>query len=201
MRIITAALAALAVSAAGSAQDAAGEAAAERRPLAVSAENFEVFEARGLAVYAGNVNAVRGESRLRADRIEVHFRPGEGGGFGEVTRLTAEGDVYYVTPEEVARGDRGEYDVQAEVIVLTGGVVLTRGCNVSTGDRLIARLQEGYTELQGSGEAVEGPDQRVRSVFFTDEIEGETASDCPLPPVPGGPPPSFEDELQPASGG
>ncbi len=162
-------------------------------PLSVSAQNFEVFESEGRAIYTGNVNALRGGARLRADRVEIFFDPARNGqGIGEVTRLAAFGDVYYVSAEEVARGDRGDYDVRSEVITLTGEVVLTRGCNVSTGDRLVARIAEGYTELQGQAPA-NGESGRVRSVFFTDEEAQRPSEDCPLPPVPGGEPPSFEE--------
>jgi len=184
-------LTAAAFTAAGLAAGAAAQApqAAPPTPLFISSENFEAFESEGRAVYSGNVNAVRGDARLRADRVEIFFDPGQSGAGGQFNRLAAFGEVYYITPEEVARGDRGEYDVQAEVITLTGDVVLTRGCNVSTGDRLLARVAEGYTELTG-GAAESGG--RVRSVFFTEEDQVETSEDCPLPAVPGGEPPSFD---------
>lgn len=188
-RTIAAGVAITALGAAAAAQDDA-LAAAPSEPLSVSAENFEVFESEGRAVYSGNVNALRAGARLRADRVEIFFEPGRNGGIGEVTRLAAVGEVYYVTAAEVARGDRGNYDVRDEVITLTGEVVLTRGCNVSTGDRLVARLADGYTELTG-GEPASGG--RVRSVFFTDEEQAEPSQNCPLPPVPGGEPPAFEE--------
>lgn len=160
-------------------------------PLDVSADDLQVFEAEGRAVYSGDVNAVRGGARLRADRVTVFFDDSEGGRFEAVNRLIAEGQVYYVTESEVAHGERGVYDVEADTITLTGDVVLTQGCNVSTGSRLVADLTTGVSRLDGAGG--EGGDGRVRSVFFSEEDEGETPRECPRPQVPGDPPRDFDE--------
>ena len=158
-------------------------------PLDESADDLQVFEADGRAVYSGDVNAVRGGARLRADRVTVFFSDADGGRFDSVSRLIAEGEVYYVTEAEIAHGEQGVYDVEADTITLTGDVVLTQGCNVSTGARLVADLTTGVSRLDGQG----GGDGRVRSVFFSEEDEGEAPRDCPRPEVPGDPPRDFED--------
>lgn len=155
-------------------------------PLDVSADDLEVFDQENRVVYSGDVNAVRGQARLRADRVEVFFEPrrGTGTGFGALRRLEARGDVYYVTPTEVARADFAVYDFEADQIVMTGEVVLTQGCNVSTGQRLVADLETGVSELAGSAETGD----RVRSVFFPDEDTEAPAAeveDCPRPEIPG----------------
>jgi len=162
-------------------------------PLDVSADDLEVFDQENRVVYSGDVNAVRGEARLRADRIEVFFQPREGAGFGEVTRMVATGNVFYVTPSEVARANSGTYDLDDNTIMMTGQVVLTQGCNVSTGERLTANLDTGVSELAGSGETGD----RVRSVFFPEEDRQAPAAevqDCPRPDVPGEGPRPFEGE-------
>jgi len=185
---LAAAAAALALAAPGLAQSAPGQG-----PLDISADRGEVFDAEGRLVYTGDVNVVRGETRLRADRVEAFFNRSEGGGFGDLQRIEAQGEVYYVTPTEIARGDRGIYDLVAGQITLTGEVVLTQGCNVSTGQRLVADLEGGSARLTG-GEGG-GDDQRVRSVFF-DTPDGEAAEprDCPQPTIPGRGPRPFPEQ-------
>mgnify|MGYP006284468635 CR=1 FL=1 len=183
------AAAGLALAPAGSAQ--APGAPMDEGPLDVSADDLQVFEAEGRAVYSGDVNAVRGGARLRADQVTVFFDDSEGGRFDAVNRLIAEGQVYYVTASEVAHGERGVYDVEADTITLTGDVVLTQGCNVSTGSRLVADLTTGVSRLDGDGG--EGGDGRVRSVFFSEDGEGETPRECPRPDVPGDPPRDFDE--------
>lgn len=160
--------------------------------LDVSAENFEVFEAEGRALYSGDVNAVRGDARLRADRVNVFFRASETGAFETITRLVAEGEVYYVTEGEVAHGDAGVYDVENDTIVLTGDVVLTQGCNVSTGRRLVANLTTGVSRLEGAGEDETGG--RVRSIFFPDAQTDAPQRECEMPTPPGDGPQPFDGE-------
>lgn len=190
---ITAALAgmtaALALTGAAQAQGAPGASGANM--LDISAERSEVFDREGRLVYEGDVNMMRGDTRLRADRVEAFFIRREGGGFGGIQRIMATGDVFYVTPGEIVRGDRGIYDLEADTITMEGSVVLTQGCNVSTGERLVADLDGGAAQLSGGGS---GENQRVRSVFFEDPDEGGPApapGDCPEPVIPGGGPRPF----------
>lgn len=173
----------------------------------ISAENLSAVDPEGRVVYEGDVNAVRGDTRLRADRLEVFFTRREGGGFGPIRRILANGDVFYITGAEIARGDSGVYDLEAETITLEGSVVLTQGCNVSTGERLVADLDGGAARLTGGGT---GDNERVRSVFFENPgQEGETPppGECAEPAVPGDGPEPFDGEdgpgadLAPASDG
>lgn len=155
-------------------------------PLDISARDSEMLDPQGRLVYWGDVNMIRGDERLRADRVEAFFdrRPG---GTGELLRVIATGEVFYVRGGEVARGDSGIYDLEAGTITLTGSVVLTQGCNVSTGDRLEANLEGGMARLS-SGEG-----GRVRSIFFTGPGASQASGDCPQPTVPGDGPRPFQD--------
>ena len=184
-------MAALAAASALLAPAAAMQDAAVPLPTDISAARSQLFDARGLVVYSGDVNVVRGGVRLRADRLEAYFVRSETGA-RELQRIVAEGDVFYVTDREIARGDAGVYDLAAETIDLTGSVVLTQGCNVSTGEHLHAEIATGIARLDGGDTA-----QRVRSVFFNDESGDSTADadECPEPVIPGnGPRPFPEDE-------
>lgn len=158
-------------------------------PVDISADDFEAFDAQGMGVYTGDVNVVRGNVRLRADRLEAYYVRRETGG-PELRRIVAEGDVFYITETEIARGDRGTYDLVGEVIELMGSVVLTQGCNVSTGQFLHAELQTGVARLEG-GQNSSG---RVRSVFFTDDnaAAAQSSRDCPPPVIPGNGPRPYE---------
>ncbi len=180
--VAAAAASALLAAPAGFAQDRApGEG-----PLDISAERGEVFDAEGRVVYTGDANVVRGGTRLRADRIEAFFTRTANGGFSDLQRIVAQGEVFYVTEREIARGDRGVYDLIEGVITLTGSVVLTQGCNVSTGEQLVVNLEGGVARLTGGGE-----NQRVRSVFFDDDTAA-AQEDCPPPTIPGRGPVAFE---------
>ena len=186
IRIISAAL----IAAAAFVGAAMGQTVPGQGPIDVSSNNFELFDSENRAVYTGDVNVTRGDTRLRADRVDIFFIRDAGGSFSGFERFEASGDVFYVTPSEIARGNSGVYDLVNGQITLTGDVVLTQGCNVSTGQRLVADLDGGSARLTG-GEGG-GENGRVRSVFF-DEPNGEAAEpgNCPEPTIPGDGPRAF----------
>ena len=185
IRFVLATAAALTCVCAAQAQEA--RTAPGQGPLDISAARGEVFDAEGRVVYTGDVNVIRGETRLRADRVEAFFNRADGGGFSDLERIIATGEVFYVTPGEIARGDRGVYDLTTGRITLTGSVVLTQGCNVSTGERLEADLEGGAAQLSGGD-----TNQRVRSVFFEGNQAQTETRDCPAPAIPGDGPRPFD---------
>ncbi len=153
-------------------------------PIDVSSDNFELIDNEDRAVYTGDVNVTRGDTRLRADRIDIFFLRDANGSFSSFERFEASGDVFYVTPSEIARGNNGVYDLVNGQITLTGEVVLTQGCNVSTGERLVADLNGGSARLTGAEDG--NGDGRVRSVFFDTPNDTPTEPvDCPRPTIPG----------------
>lgn len=147
--------------------------------LDISSDDQEILDQENRVRFIGNVNAIRGDTRLRADSAEAIIARDPATGQRRIERINARGDVFYVTATETARGDRAVYTLSDEVIVLTGSVVLTQGCNVSTGQQLVINLQTGVSRLTGGN-------GRVRSLFFSQE-GGQPAdpANCPAPPVPG----------------
>lgn len=155
----------------------------------VSAQDAEYDEEAGIGRLRGDVNVIQDGTRLRADEADVYFSTAEGGA-REITRVDARGEVFYVTAAEIARGDRGSYDVATETVTLIGDVVITQGCNVSTGQRLVSNMQTGVSQLYGSADGSGGG--RVRSLFVSgDQARAETG-DCPRPEIPGDGPIAFE---------
>jgi lipopolysaccharide export system protein LptA len=110
------------------------------------------------AVFRGNVEAVQGRIRLKADELEVHYRnKGEASRVGgAISRIDARGKVFVSSPSETAAGDAGVYDIAAKEITLTGKVVLTRGDNVIRGQRLVLDLATGESRIEGGTGRVRG---------------------------------------------
>ena len=103
----------------------------------------------------GRAELTQGDSRIRADRVEGTISN------GDLTRVEATGDVYFVTPEQTIRGDRAVYTPANDTIVLTGDVILTQGENVMTGGRLTYNTRTEAAEMDGAGE-----NGRVQGVFY-----------------------------------
>lgn len=122
------------------------------QPIEINADSLEVQQDNNLAIFTGNVDAIQGRIRLRADRLMVWYRPGGSEGAdvqGTINRIEAVGNVFISSPDETAQGENGVYDVPNSQIVLTGSVVLTRGENVVRGNRLVMNLKSGRSQMQG----------------------------------------------------
>lgn len=119
----------------------------------IFADKLDVADRDSLAVYIGDVDVVQGDARLRSDKLTINFAGNpesqNGGGFGDILGMVAEGNVFYVTPALKARGNQGTYDAETETIVLTGEVIVTRCGDVAKGERLTFNVQTGQSSLDG----------------------------------------------------
>jgi lipopolysaccharide export system protein LptA len=140
-------------------------------PLDISADSLEVNDAQRVTTWRGKVEALQGVNRLRSNLLNVYFvsgsgqktqSAGPGSSWGDIDHLEAVGDVYFVTPQQVARGDRAVYTVNADTIVLTGNVVVAQGENVVRGNRLTIQVSTGQSTMDGSSDQ----GGRVRGVFY-----------------------------------
>jgi lipopolysaccharide export system protein LptA len=137
------------------APSAIAQVSGEGGPIRVNADRSEVIERQRQVVLLDNVDIMQGEARLRADKVTINYSGSDDtqaagmSGFGDIQTMVAEGEVFYVTPDLKATGAKGVYDAQADTITMTGEVVLVRGEDVATGQRLVMRLEEGRTTLEG----------------------------------------------------
>ena len=137
-------------------------------PVAWGADRTEYLDAEGILKLIGRAELVQAENRLRANAIDLYTTPSGpgGGGGGDVREVVAVGDVYFVTPTQVVRGDRAVYTASSDTIVVTGDVILTQGENVMTGSRLTIHVATSRATMDG---APSSAGQRVRGVFYPDE--------------------------------
>jgi lipopolysaccharide export system protein LptA len=89
----------------------------------------------------GNARAVRGEVTVYGDELHAFYRKLPDGGT-EIWRLDAINNVRIVTPSETASGDRGVYDIDNGILILTGKVVRL----VTSTDEVTAHQQLEYWE-------------------------------------------------------
>ncbi len=147
-------------------------------PVDMSADEAEVVNSKCVTTWRGSAEALQGDSRIRANTITAYLKPkgapGPGGqaNCGGTDRIEADGDVFYVTPTQIARGDHAVYSADAGQIVLTGNVIVVQGKDVARGDRLTIEVatREGHLDAPAKG-------GRVRAVFYPNQ-----------PGTPGAPP-------------
>jgi lipopolysaccharide export system protein LptA len=138
------------------------------QPIKIDADSLEVQQAKNLAIFKGNVEAVQGRINIRANEIRVWYQgkddkkagkpaaAGDPASGSTIIRIDAIGKVFVSSPDETAQGDLGVYDVPGKRITLTGNVVLTRGENVIRGEKLILNIATGRSEIHGGKRRVHG---------------------------------------------
>ena len=138
-----------------------------RAPTDITADYSEVVQSQCFSTWNGAVEALQGRTRIRADKIVVQSRK-EGDGCGDMDRLEAEGQVYFVTPERTVRADSATYVFSAETVTLTGNVIVVQGKSVVRGDRLTINTRTGQAQMSSN---VTGRNKagRVRGVFYPNQ--------------------------------
>ncbi|MDE0172303.1 MAG: hypothetical protein OYH76_25005 [Defluviicoccus sp.] len=91
-------------------------------------------------VARGNARARQGDVTLRAETITAHYRTGEDGGT-EIWRIDAEGAVRIAGNDQVATGGKGTYDVDKQLLVLTGKPKFTSGAERISASRSLEYSQ------------------------------------------------------------
>jgi|CXWL01.1.fsa_nt_gi lipopolysaccharide export system protein LptA len=151
-------------------------------PVSYSADNLEYLDGDRRLVLIGDVDIVQADARLRADRITLFFsrssaspQDSQGLGSGDIERMIAEGEVYYVRPAQSARGNRAVYEVAQDAVTFSGNVVVASDDNVIRGETLVLEIGTRRTTIRPNN------GQRVQGVFVP---RSSRSGGCP----PGAPP-------------
>jgi len=139
-------------------------------PIDITANEAEVVNSKCVAIWRGAAEALQDQTRLRADTISVYSHPKSAGAGGQTAcggtdRIEAEGHVFYVTPQQSARGDHAVYSAGADQIVITGHVIVVQGADVARGDKLTIHVSTREAKMESSVTGA-GRTGRVRGVFY-----------------------------------
>lgn len=92
------------------------------RPIEINADQGIEWQQKTKAYIArGNARAAQGDVAVHAETLTAYYRENQGGGT-DIWRIDAIDRVRIVTPTQRAYGDKGIYDVDNGVLVLTGRV-------------------------------------------------------------------------------
>ncbi|RCL03070.1 MAG: lipopolysaccharide export system protein LptA [Candidatus Tokpelaia sp. JSC189] len=133
-----------------------------KEPVQIEADNMEVHDKQGVAIFQGNISVVQGDRILRAGKMIVYYRkpngivsqrvdkkPTDGLGPTGIDKMEALDKVYIKVGKQVATGDYSIFEGKSNTIVLKGKkVVLTDGDNVATGCKLTAYMDTGKAFLE-----------------------------------------------------
>lgn len=148
-------------------------------PIDVEADQLVAQNQACVATWKGSVEALQGTARLRADTLSIYEKvggapsqPPRSGGSplqgkcgSTPEKLTADGSVYYATPQQVVKGDHAIYLAESKTITVTGDVVISQGKNVIVGDRLVIDTTTGQATMESAAKG-RGAPRRVRAVVY-----------------------------------
>lgn len=150
-------------------------------PIDMSADQLELIDAQHVAIWRGSVDALQGVNRMRADQVKLIFSgkaasssagtagaPGKN--WGDVERMEAEGNVFFVSPQQRARGDHAVYALDTGDLVMTGDVIVAQGESVVRGDKLIIEVKSGHATMVSAATG-RGAKDRVRGVFYPNQTK------------------------------
>lgn len=127
-------------------------------------DSLEYWPGRELAVARGDAKAVRDTDEIEADVLTGEFTEDETGNLA-LNMLRAFGNVLITTPTDIAFGDEGVYNLETNIVTLTGSVRLIRGENQINGDLAEVNLNTGVSRMMAGPSS----DGRVRGLLVPDQ--------------------------------
>jgi lipopolysaccharide export system protein LptA len=122
-------------------------------PVEVTAENLDVDQSDGTAIFTGNVLIGQGQMRLLAPRVLVVYLEDRSG----IARLLATGGVTLVSGDDAAEAREAEYNVQSGMIEMAGDVLLVQGGTALTADKMTVDTVAGTARMSGQVKTVLQP--------------------------------------------
>src|ERR1700716_2736253 len=170
------------------------------QPIQIEAASLEMRDKKKEATFAGNVKVVQGDTTMTSKILVVFYdstpapsavpapnskaaksapiqsaTPGPGGS-SSIRRLEAKGNVVVTQKDQVVTGETAIFDTKANLITMTGGVVLTQCKNVLRGDRLKVDMTTGVSRVESDSGKVQG--------MFDQGSQGGCGPGSPPPPTP-----------------
>lgn len=151
-------------------------------------DTLEYWERRQQAVARGNAVAVRGEKRIQADVLVADFARNADRQMA-MQRAHAYNHVILTSPREVVTGDRGDYNVETGIVIMSGSVKITRDDNQLDGGYAVVNLNTGVSRIYPVAPgATPSTDRRVKGLFVPQkrpsESQAPAASSPPSNPDP-----------------
>jgi len=145
-------------------------------PLGLSADHTAYVPETCTSTWSGRVEATQEQTRMRADQL-VTFSHHEGSSKDcavQFDRNEATGNVFYVTPDIKAKGDKAIYLTSNDTVTITGRVIVTSDQGVSETNKLVLNVNTNEATM---GEPTGG--QRVKAVIYPNTAKPNTDKKAP----------------------
>lgn len=132
----------------------AGVAARPQRVI-IDADQLVLDDRRNVAVWKGHVVAKRGETTLTAPELTALSDDQ-----GTITRVQARGGVEATERDRWAKGQRGDYDVESGVLVVTGNPQARQGTSRMKGSKVTFHSGRDLVEVENATTVIEVESKR-----------------------------------------
>jgi lipopolysaccharide export system protein LptA len=112
-------------------------------------DSLEYQDGPQIAIARGNATVVQPDRRVRADTMTGHFQRQTDGKLNLV-RMEADGHVEVKTPDTYATSNKGDYDINADIMTLSGNVKVTNAGNQFNGEYAEVNVKTGVSRLLGN---------------------------------------------------
>lgn len=124
------------------------------KPVEITADQLQVSQTDGQAVFTGNVVVVQGDLHLSTDKLLVDYVKGDK---TKIDTLHADGHVLMATPTEAAEAEAAVYSLTDGQLRLTGNVLLNQAGSTISGQTLNVDLNTGIGHMDGRVKTVLQP--------------------------------------------
>lgn len=112
-------------------------------------DSLEYQDGQQLAIARGNAKVVQTNRQVRADTMTGHFQRQTDGKLNLV-RMEADGHVEVKTQDTYATSNKGDYDLTADIMTLSGNVKVTNAGNQFNGEYAEVNVKTGVSRLLGN---------------------------------------------------
>ena len=137
-------------------------------PIHITADRLVTHIAAQSAQFSGSVLAVQGETRIRADKLTVHYQSNgstsANGGSGAIQRISAQGHVNITFDNRLAVSEQAVYITSERKLIIEGpGSKVTSGQNEIVGSKITYYRDDGRVTVEGDGQ------NRVKATFHSEQ--------------------------------
>lgn len=113
----------------------------------IESDRLDVNTKNGTAVFKGRVKATKADIVVKGNVVTLSYDAVT----RKVTQMTAEKDAYILWKDREATCNRVMYNLATEVMVLTGDVVMTRGQERISGQKVTLDMKNDSQVVEGGG--------------------------------------------------
>jgi len=112
-------------------------------------DSLEYQDGPQIAIARGNAKVVQTDRQVRADTMTGHFQR-QTDGKVNLVRMEADGHVEVKTQDTYATSNKGDYDLTADIMTLSGNVKVTNAGNQFNGEYAEVNVKTGVSRLLGN---------------------------------------------------